>query len=57
MNDELERIWKEAVVLFYGAITEFAWRDWGKSRIRSVRLAGLRAELWTLDLPNKKQVC
>jgi hypothetical protein len=48
MNNELERIWKEAVV---------AWLDWGKPIETSIRISGLRADIWTQDLPNKKEEC
>jgi hypothetical protein len=37
VNDSLKRVWKEEFVAeFEGAIPEFAWRDWGKSRKTSV---------------------
>jgi hypothetical protein len=38
-----------------GTITELAWRNWGTPRSPSVRIAGLRAEIWTRDLPNRKE--
>jgi hypothetical protein len=50
VNNELERIWKEAVVAWFDSILPFAWRDWWQTRNSSVRIAGLRA-----DLPNTKE--
>jgi hypothetical protein len=32
--------------LIPGTISAFAWRKWGKPRKPSVRIAGLRAEIW-----------
>jgi hypothetical protein len=40
-----------------GTTLAFAWRDWGKPRKNSVRIAGLQAEIWTRDLPHTKQEC
>jgi hypothetical protein len=31
-------------------IPALAWRDWGKSRNTLIRIAGLRAEIWSRDL-------
>jgi hypothetical protein len=36
--------------LNWGAISAFAWRDWGEPRYTSVRIACVRAETGTLDL-------
>jgi len=33
----------------------FLQRDWGKPRKISDRIAGHRAEIWNLDLPNTTQ--
>jgi hypothetical protein len=41
--------------LIYGITQEFAWRDWGKLRKTYVRVAGLRAEIWTRDIKNTKK--
>jgi hypothetical protein len=35
-------------------IPAFAWRDWGKPQKFSVRVASLRAEIWTRYLQNWK---
>jgi hypothetical protein len=32
-------------------------KDCGKPRKTSVRIAGLRSEIWTRDIPNTKQEC
>jgi hypothetical protein len=32
-----------------------AWRAWEKPRNKSGRIAGLRTEIWTGDLPNTKR--
>jgi hypothetical protein len=37
--------------------TGTSWRDWGKSRKNSIRIAGLRAEIWAQNLPNTTQEC
>jgi hypothetical protein len=42
-------------VLIKGTIPAFAQRYRVKPRKISVRIPGLRAEIWTLDLPNTKQ--
>jgi hypothetical protein len=41
--------------LIWGTIVAFAWRDWGKPSKTSVRIAGLRADIWIRDLQNMKQ--
>jgi hypothetical protein len=44
MNDELERMWKEAEVVFFeGTIPAFAWRDRGKPRKPLPRIVGFLA--------------
>jgi hypothetical protein len=54
MNDESHRIWKKEVVEFkvrsrhFPSVTE-------KNHEKSVRLAGLRVEILTRDLPNIKR--
>jgi hypothetical protein len=58
MNNESEMMWREAVVAQYlGTIPAFAWRDWEKPRQKSARIACLRAEIRTRDLPNTAQEC
>jgi hypothetical protein len=47
MADELERIWKEAIV---GTIPEFAWRDWKVSQETLVRIGGYPVEIRTEHL-------
>jgi len=50
VNDELGRLWKEAVVAHYPTI----FRE-GLGRItENLRTAGLRADILTRDLPNTK---
>jgi hypothetical protein len=34
---------------------ELTWRDRGKPRKISIPITGLRAEIWTQELPNTKQ--
>jgi hypothetical protein len=41
--------------LIWGTMMTLAWRNSGKSRKPSVRIAGVRTEIWTRDLPNTKQ--
>jgi hypothetical protein len=43
--------------LICDTILKFAWMDLGKPRKPSVRIAGLRAEIWIRHLPNTKQEC
>jgi hypothetical protein len=43
--------------LIYGTIAVFVWRNLGKPRNPSVRIAYLPADIWTRDLPNTKQEC
>jgi hypothetical protein len=39
--------------LIQSTIAAFGWRDWGKHE--NIRIAGLRHDIWTRDLPNTKQ--
>jgi hypothetical protein len=58
INYEIERTWKEAVVAYSQAtIPVFAWRDGGKPRKPSVRIACFRAKIWPAELQNTKQEC
>jgi hypothetical protein len=41
--------------LILGAILVIAWRDWGKLRKTSARIAVLQTKIWTRDLPYTKQ--
>lgn len=34
-----------------------AWKDWGKLRKTSLRIAGCRTEIWSRDNPHTKQGC
>jgi hypothetical protein len=53
--NEKGMIWKETVLdYFQSTVPAFAWREWGKPQQSSVRTAGLRAEIWTSNLQNKK---
>jgi hypothetical protein len=46
MKDELQRMWKEAVVACLEDITEkFSWKDWEKPRTTSATVDGLRVEI------------
>jgi hypothetical protein len=36
--------------LIWDTISTFAWRNWGKTRKTSVRIAGFWPEIWTWDL-------
>jgi len=56
MDDELERIWKEAAITDWGVIASFAWRDCGKQRKAAVHVAG-RVDIRTRDIQNIKQEC
>jgi hypothetical protein len=48
-------MWKEVVVAQFNHYLAFAWMDCNKSQKQLVKIAGLRAKIWTQDLPNKKQ--
>jgi hypothetical protein len=55
MNEELDVVQKEAVVIqFQGTIPEFARKDGGTPQ-KIFRVAGLRVESWTRNLPNMKE--
>jgi hypothetical protein len=45
--NELERIYKEEVVAESNTVSQFVWRDWGKLRKTSVRIAGVPAKTGT----------
>jgi hypothetical protein len=48
MMDELEWMWKEAVVTYYVTIPVFTWKNWSKPR-RTVRITGPHAEFRSND--------
>jgi hypothetical protein len=55
MDDELKgcgRTLSRPYLRYYPA---FSWKEWGKPRKTSVRIAGLHADIWTRDLPNTKK--
>jgi hypothetical protein len=58
MNDELESIWKDAVVACFKVLSQHlpGWTEKNHEK-PPVRIAGLRAEIWNRDLPNTKQEC
>jgi hypothetical protein len=57
-NNKLEGMWKEAgLSLIWGTAPALSWRDWGKSHNILVRIPSLRTEIWTLNLPNPKELC
>jgi hypothetical protein len=43
--------------LILGTIHAYAWKDWRKTRKASVRIAGLRAKIWTVKFTIMKQEC
>jgi hypothetical protein len=49
--NELERMWKEAVV---SKLEAFVWRGWIRPQKTWICLDGLGVEAWTWDLPNMK---
>jgi hypothetical protein len=55
MTNDFERMWKEVVVAKFKVV----FQHWlGRAEVNHenfVRIAGLRAEIWTRDLPNTKQ--
>jgi hypothetical protein len=53
VNNELERIWKEAGML--GTIWDLEPGVPEESHQRLARITGLRAEILTRDLPNMKE--
>jgi hypothetical protein len=56
LNNELERIWKEAVPVyfFFIIIPRGSEESYEKN---SVRITGLRAGIWTREFSNAKQWC
>jgi hypothetical protein len=56
MNDELERMWKEAVVAKFKILSRYFLEGLRKTT-NTLRIAGLRAVIWSQDLLNKKQEC
>jgi hypothetical protein len=57
MNNELERIWKQAVVTRSSRSLELVWWDWENPRRSSVRVFGVLAESQTEHLPNTSLEC
>jgi hypothetical protein len=43
--------------IFWRIFPAFTWRDWGKPRKTSGKIACLRAEIWTRDISHTKQHC
>jgi hypothetical protein len=55
VTDEVERVWKEAVVSYLKMIT---WNGWWTPRKVSIRTAGLQSEIQTQNVSNTKpQLC
>jgi hypothetical protein len=52
MTDEFQWIWKEAAVAKYRYDAVISWKDWGKQRELSGRVAGVPAEIRTKNLPD-----
>jgi hypothetical protein len=46
-------MWKEMVVAYYPEI----YLEGLRKTTENLMIAGLRAEIWTRDLPNMKQEC
>jgi hypothetical protein len=57
VNDDLERIWKEAVVAWFKVLYRHSSEGTDEGHEIYVRIAGLRAKIWTRDFPNTKQDC
>jgi hypothetical protein len=57
MNNELEWIWKEAVVDSFEVPSQNAHGGTENNHKTSVRVAGLQTKIWTGDLPDLKQEC
>jgi hypothetical protein len=58
VNGKFERMWEEAVVARIKAISRnLPCGSSGKPQNTLVRIAGVRAEILTQDLPNTKQEC
>jgi hypothetical protein len=45
MTDELERVWKKAVVSKYDIMPAYAWRSWGNKRVTSIGIAADPAKI------------
>jgi hypothetical protein len=45
MTDELEGMWKKAVVSKYGIMPAYAWRSWGSKRITAIGTAADPAKI------------
>jgi hypothetical protein len=54
-NNEWERIWKEEVVALCKVLSRYLGKRTEENHERIVRIAGLRAEIWTRYLPSTKQ--
>jgi hypothetical protein len=52
--NELERIWKEKVVAWLKVLSRNLSGGTEKNHENPVRVAGLRAEIWTRDHPTTK---
>jgi hypothetical protein len=57
VSDELERMWRETVVAYFKLYFGSCLDGLRKITKISVIIACLRAEIWTRDLSNTKQVC
>jgi hypothetical protein len=55
MNNELEKLWKEAVVAKFKVQFRHMHEGTEKNRKNLVRIAGIWVEIWTRDLPNTKR--
>jgi hypothetical protein len=55
--DELERMWKEAVVASFKVLSRHLPAETEDNHENPIRIVSLRAEIWILDLPNVKQDC
>jgi hypothetical protein len=51
-DDKLERMRNEAVVAYFKHYLGICLEGMKKQRQTAVRIAGLRAEIWTRDVPN-----
>lgn len=48
INDESERLWKEAMLIYFKVQFQHPYKP-------NIRMAGLSIEIWALDLQNTKQ--
>jgi hypothetical protein len=55
VNNKLRKIWDEAVAPQFEVWSWSFLEGLSKTMKTSVRIAGLRAKIWTWDLPNTKQ--